>query len=164
MFSLAAANRGPSSGGVKLDGVDRGEEAAVEVVHAGVASGAGGVGVVHLAEEAADEVVGGRRRARHSSSRRVKRSCGQQADVLGEHGDDALEDEAAGADAVFAAEDQRVEGVGDVFGGFAGDLDPVVAEEGLEGAREQEVQRGVAGGRSATGMRSTGSLSWVLKS
>ena len=74
----------------------------------------------------------------------MKRSCGQQADVFGEHGDDALEDEAAGADAVFAAEDQRVEGVGDISGGFAGDLDPVMAEEGLEGAREQEVQRGVA--------------------
>ena len=78
-------------------------------------------------------------------------SCGQQADVLGEHGDDALEDEAAGADAVFAAEDERVEGVGDVLGGFAGDLDPVVAEEGLEGAREQEVQRGVAGGQVGDG-------------
>ena len=74
-------------------------------------------------------------------------SCGQQADVLGEHGDDALEDEAAGADAVFAARDQRVEGVGDVLGGFAGDFDPVVAEERLEGAREQEIQRGVAGGQ-----------------
>jgi hypothetical protein len=29
-----------------------------------------------------------------------------------------LEDEAAGAGAVFAAEDEGVEGVGDVFGGF----------------------------------------------
>jgi hypothetical protein len=62
-----------------------------------------------------------------------------------------LEDEAAGANAVFAAEDERVEGVGNVFGGFAGDFDPVVAKEGLEGAREQEVQRGVAGGQIGDG-------------
>ena len=62
-----------------------------------------------------------------------------------------MEDEAAGADAAFAAEDERVEGVADVFGGFAGDLDPVMAEEGLEGAREKEVQRGVAGGQVGDG-------------
>jgi hypothetical protein len=75
----------------------------------------------------------------------------EQADVFGEHGDDALEDETAGADAVFAAEDEGVEGVGNVFGGFAGDFYPVVAKEGLEGAREQEVQRGVAGGQIGEG-------------
>ena len=78
-------------------------------------------------------------------------ALGQQADVLREHGDDALEDEAAGADAVFAVEDQRVEGVGNVFGGFAGDLDPVVTEEGLEGAGEQKVQGGVADGQLGEG-------------
>ena len=33
---------------------------------------------------------------------------------------------------VLAAGDQGVEGVGDVAGGFAGDLDPVMAEEGLK--------------------------------
>ena len=46
---------------------------------------------------------------------------------------------------------RELEGVGDVFGRFAGDLDPVVAEKGLEGAREQEVQRGVAGGQVGDG-------------
>jgi hypothetical protein len=63
----------------------------------------------------------------------------QQANSSGEHGHDALEDEAAGADAVLAARDQRVEGVGDIARGFAGDVDSVVGEEGLEGAREQEI-------------------------
>jgi len=71
----------------------------------------------------------------------------QQADVLSEHGHHALEDETAGADAVLAARDQRVEGVGDIPGGFAGDVDPVVGEEGLEGAGEQEIERGVAFGQ-----------------
>ena len=65
--------------------------------------------------------------------------------IFSKHGDDALENESAGADAVFATGDQGVECVGDISCGLAGDLDPVVAEEGLEGAREQEVEGGVAG-------------------
>jgi hypothetical protein len=93
----------------------------------------GGSAALALVEQAGEDVLG------------------KQADVFGEHGDDALQDEAAGADAVFATEDEGVEGIGDVFGRFAGDVDPVMAEEGLEGAREQEIQRGVAGGQIGEG-------------
>jgi hypothetical protein len=41
--------------------------------------------------------------------------------------------------------------VGDIAGGFAGDLDPVMAKERLEGAREKEIERGVAGGQVGDG-------------
>src|SRR4029077_7915450 len=131
-------------GRLEFDGVNVGKQAAVEVIDAGVATGAGGVGIVHLAEQAADEVVGGGA-ALAFVQQPGEEVLGEQADVLGEHSDDALEDEAAGADAVFAAEDERVESVSDVFGGFAGDLDPVVLEQRGEGAREKEVERGVPG-------------------
>ena len=39
----------------------------------------------------------------------------QQADVFGEHSDDVLENEAAGAHAVSDTKDERVKGVGDVL-------------------------------------------------
>src|SRR5438093_10915611 len=84
------------------------------------------------------------------------RDPGEAANVFGEHGDDALEDEAAGAGAVFAAKDEGVEGVGDIFGGFASDLDPVMAEERLERAREEEIERGVAGGEVGQGQAMNG--------
>src|SRR5438093_3871451 len=71
------------------------------------------------------------------------RDPGEAANVFGEHGDDALEDEAAGADAVFAAEDEGVEGIGDVFGGFASNFDPVM----VKGAWEKEVESGMSGGQ-----------------
>ena len=97
-----------------------------------------------MAEQAADEVVGAGAAAAliQQAGEEVLR---QQPDVFGEHGDDALEDEAAGADAVFASECQGVEGVCDIFRGFTRDLHPIVAEEGLGGAREKEVEGCVAG-------------------
>ncbi len=75
----------------------------------------------------------------------------QQADVFGEHSDDVLENEAAGAHAVSDTKDERVKGVGDVSCGFTRDLDPVVAEEGLKSTREKEVQRSVALGQIGDG-------------
>ena len=53
--------------------------------------------------------------------------------------------------AVLAAGDEGVKGEGDIVGRFAGDVDPVMAEEGLESAREQEVERGVAVGQLGDG-------------
>ena len=143
---IGGAEQRTELGRGQLNGVHRGEETAVEVVHAGVAAGAGRVLVVHLAEESADEVIGGGAAAAfiQQVGEDVPR---EQADVLGEHSHHALEDEAAGADAVLAARDQRVEGVGDIPGGFAGDVDPVMREQGLEGAGEQEIERGVAFGQ-----------------
>ena len=41
--------------------------------------------------------------------------------------------------------------MGDIPGGFAGDVDPVMGEEGLEGAREQEVEGGMAVGQVGDG-------------
>jgi len=55
-----------------------------------------------------------------------------------------LEYEAAGAGAVFAARNERIESVGDVFCGFASDLDPVMAEKRLKRARKEEIQRSMA--------------------
>ncbi len=49
------------------------------------------------------------------------------------------------AGTVCAAGHQEAVGVGDVFGGFAGGVGPVMAQQGLEGARQKEVERGVAG-------------------
>ena len=55
-----------------------------------------------------------------------------------EHGDNGLENVAAGAGAVFAAIDHGVEGIGDAVRGFAGDGDPVVAKDERELAREKK--------------------------
>ena len=78
-----------------------------------------GVGVVHLAKDAADEVVGGPAAAAfiHQPRKQILR---QQAVVLGEHGDDALQDEPAGADVALTARDQGVECLGDILRRFAG--------------------------------------------
>ena len=78
----------------------------------------------------------------------------QQADVLSEHGHHALEDETAGADAVLAARDQRVEGAGEqeiergVAFGQVGQCDLVhrLIELGVEIVK--------AGGRERSGLRS----------
>ena len=134
----------------QLDGVHLGEEAAVEVVHTGVAAGASRVGIVHRAEESAEEVVG-RGAAAAFVQQAGKEVLRQQADVLSEHGDKTLEDEAAGANAVPATRNQRIEGVGDIAGGFAGDWDPVIAEEWLERAREEVIARSVPSGQVGDG-------------
>lgn len=63
-------------------------------ISSAVAAGTGGVGIVHLAEEVADEVV-----RRGSAATLVQQAgesvLGQPADVFGEHGDDALEGQQA---------------------------------------------------------------------
>jgi hypothetical protein len=56
-----------------------------------------------------------------------------RSSVPGENGHHALEDEPAGADAALVGGDQRVEGMGDIAGGFARDVDPVMGKERLEG-------------------------------
>src|SRR5437016_7636465 len=80
----------------EFDGVNGGEKAAVEVIHAGVTASAGRFGFVHLAEQAANEVVGACASATFVEEA-GEEILGKQTDVLGEHGDHALEDETAGA-------------------------------------------------------------------
>ena len=65
------------------------------------------------------------------------------------HGDDGLENVAAGGGAVFAAADHGVEGIGDALRGFAGDGNPIIAKDRRERAREKKIQRGMAVGEFA---------------
>jgi hypothetical protein len=134
--------------GGEFDGFDEVEEAAVEIAYAGVAAAARRGCLVHLAEEPAEEVVaaGPAPAFIHQAD---EQTLGQQADVLGEHGEDGLETKAAGAGGRFAALDQGAEDAGDILRGVLGHLDPVIAEEGGELDREQEIQRGMPGGQVA---------------
>ena len=52
----------------------------------------------------------------------------EQADVLGDHGDEKLENETLCADAVFAARDDAAEKLRHAVGGFARDFDAGRAE------------------------------------
>ncbi len=83
---------------------------------------------------------------RHSSKQAGEKIFRQQADVLGEHGNDALQDETPGGVARFAAGDQRIENIGNALCGLAGDFDPVVAENRDGLARVKKIERGMAGG------------------
>jgi len=127
---------------LQFDGFDGGEEAAVEVVHAREASAAGALRFVHLAEQAAKQIVTVGTAATFLQQP-GKEALGEQADILGEHGDDALENESTGSGTVLAAVDQGVEGTGDILGGLSGDLDPVVPENRRKLTREQKVQSGM---------------------
>jgi len=84
----------------------------------------------------------------------VKRS-GEEADVFGEHGDDALEDEAAGA----GRSSPRRRGTLKLGTSLAlpGDLDPVVTERGWKARGNRKLEGGMARGEISDGERSTGS-------
>ena len=63
--------------------------------------------------------------------------------------DEDLKDAALGAGAVFRAGDDLAKDIGEGVGGLAGDLDTVVAEDGLPRVREEEVQPGAVAGEVA---------------
>ena len=133
---------------MQFDGFDLGKEAAVEIIHASETSAASGPGFVHLAEKAADEVVCAGA-ATTFIQQTGEKGLGQKADVLGEHGDDRLQNKAAGRGAILAAKDHGIESVSHALRGLACDRDPVVAKDRRKLAREKKVQRGMAGGQFA---------------
>ena len=127
----------------------RAEEAAIEVIDALEAPAARFFRGGHLPEKAAEEVV-----ALAGPGHAIGEALGddlvfQKAEVLGDDGDEKLEDEALGAGAVFAARDHVAEDAGEGVGGLAGDFDAVVAEDGRLRAREEEAEGGGAGGEVA---------------
>ena len=141
--------QGVCFGVLQLDGIDGGEEAAIEVIDPGITPAARGLGGGHLAEEAAEEVVAAGGFLHALGEERGDDLAGEQPEVFGDDGDEELKDEALGAGAVLAAGDDLAEDIGDGVGGLAGDFDAVVAEDGLLRVWEEEVQRGAAGGEVA---------------
>ena len=84
---------------VQGDGFEVGEEAAVEVGDLAEAPSGGGGALVHLAEEAADKVVGGvlgAFGAEGGGDEIAEEAAGEEFGVLGEEGDEAGEDVALG--------------------------------------------------------------------
>ena len=124
------------------------KEAAVEVADAFETAGGGAGGLVHGVEEAAEEVVGvfGGFDVGEEVGEEVAR---EEVDVLGEEGDEHLEDEALGERARDLADVGHVaEDGGEAVGGVAGDFDAVVAEDGAPCGG-----RGRRGDRNAAGVR-----------
>ena len=129
---------------LELDEIDLFEEVAIEILDAGVASAARRFLGGHLAEKAAEEIEGIRRALGALLEEIGDEVVRQQADVLRDDGDEKLKDVALGAGAVFAARDDLAEDFGEGVGGFAGDLDAVVAEaRGFR--RGQEEAEGTSG-------------------
>ena len=89
---------------------------------------------------------------------------GQKANVLGEEGDEELQDEPLRQRALHLALDELVEGVSQGVGGLAGDGFAVVAEAGLARLREEKGQRPPAAGQLGQGERVLGESSCVSKS
>jgi hypothetical protein len=122
----------------EFDGVDLREEPAMEIRHALIAATTGRRGIVHLAEESAEEVVGISPGVPALVDEAGEDVIRQEMHVLGDEGDEDLEDEALGADLILAALAEGVEEFGQLGSGLSRDFDAVVVEERFPGLRQEE--------------------------
>ena len=95
--------------GCEVERRDVGVEAAVEIRRALVAPAGGHAGAVHLPEEAEQQVVGASLALDDVLDGLGEEVPRQQADVLGEHRHDGLQDEPLGRLALDTARDEPVE-------------------------------------------------------
>lgn len=132
-------------GAAELDGSGFGEEAAVEIRDAFEPAAAGATGVVHGLEEAVEQIERGGVHALVEETR--DEIFFEEPDVFGKEGDEHLEREALREGAGDAALDEFVEAAGELGGGFAGDGDVIVGEDGRGLAGEEKRERAVSGGQ-----------------
>jgi hypothetical protein len=129
---------------LEFDGVNMGEEAAVEIGYFGETPAAGLLRIGHLAEKAAEEVIAGGGIFDAIGQEIGDDFSRQEVKIFRDDRDEKLEDEALGARAVFAASDKLSKDIGKNIGGLAGDLDAVVFEDRLSRVRQKEAEgRGV---------------------
>ena len=166
--SLAAALRRSSSSGSQFDPGRFGEQPAVEVIDPLKRSPAvfSRVFIASNSPPIRSRAVLLRFAVFQQPGDQVAR---QQADVFGEQGHQHLEDEPLGVGLVDRSTrpmlvHHLVEAIGQLVGGLPRDGHMVVAEDRLQGRREQERQRSPAGRQVRELDRSTGASIWVSKS
>lgn len=124
-----------------------GEQSPIEVSDSDESPSLGLIWIIHLAEQATEEVVGALFVLKAIVHDALDRSCGKKVDVLGEHGNHSLQNETLSLlarNGIFQTTCESLEELRHFVGGLPGNHVAVVIELRLAFDRKKEIESRVS--------------------